>query len=177
VIDTATNTVIDTVGVGQAPEQVAITPSGASAYVTNFFDDTVTEIDTATNTLVDTVAVGNAPIGIAVTPDGTKLYVGNLFDDNVSVIEAATNTVVGTVPVGDGPVRIAIADVPSPTPTTPQSQGAAGSSEDPKCERLRRKLMRQRRNRRKADSEGKRSQLDRNIAETQRRLRKLNCAG
>jgi YVTN family beta-propeller protein len=56
VIDTATNTVVDTVVVGSGPRAVAITPDGAHAYVTNFFDDTLSVIETATNTVVDTVS-------------------------------------------------------------------------------------------------------------------------
>jgi len=55
VIDTATNTVVDTVVVGAGPRAVAITPDGAHAYVTNFYDDTLSVIETATNRVVDMV--------------------------------------------------------------------------------------------------------------------------
>src|SRR5262249_44213812 len=47
VIDPATNTVVATVRVGDAPTDVAITPDGARAYVANFGGD-VSVIDTAT---------------------------------------------------------------------------------------------------------------------------------
>uniref|UniRef100_UPI000A96E89D YncE family protein n=1 Tax=Rhodococcus marinonascens TaxID=38311 RepID=UPI000A96E89D len=44
VIDTATNTVVETVPVGAAPQGVAITPDGSRAYVANLGDNTVSVI-------------------------------------------------------------------------------------------------------------------------------------
>ena len=62
VIDTATNAVIDRVGVGTNPLGVAVNPAGTFAYVANFLDDTVSVIDTGTNTVVLTVPVGDGPL-------------------------------------------------------------------------------------------------------------------
>jgi large repetitive protein len=50
VIDSATNTVVATIPVGQCPSGVAITPNGAFVYVVNNFANTLSVIDTATNT-------------------------------------------------------------------------------------------------------------------------------
>jgi hypothetical protein len=69
---------------------------------------------------------------------------------------------------------IPFAPVEPPAPPPP-GQVVAQDREDPKCERLRRKLKRQKRNLERADTEGKQSMLERNIAETHRRLRKLDC--
>jgi YVTN family beta-propeller protein len=63
VIDTATNTVVATVPVGESPRDVGITPDGTHAYVANGFSNTVSVIDTATNTVVATVPVDSAPSG------------------------------------------------------------------------------------------------------------------
>jgi YVTN family beta-propeller protein len=68
VIDTASNTVVATVGVGSVPYWVAITPDGTRAYVTNFGSNFVSVIDTASNTVVATVGVGSEPFGVAITP-------------------------------------------------------------------------------------------------------------
>ncbi|MCH7825981.1 MAG: hypothetical protein IH849_14370, partial [Acidobacteria bacterium] len=46
-----------TVGVGNGPRFVALTPDGTRAYVANLSDDTVSVINTATNTVVTTVGV------------------------------------------------------------------------------------------------------------------------
>ncbi|MFJ1569694.1 YncE family protein [Streptomyces erythrochromogenes] len=66
VIDTATNAVVVTVPVGDAPWGVAVSPDGTRAYVTNANDDTVSVVDTATNTVVATVAVEDLPFGVAI---------------------------------------------------------------------------------------------------------------
>jgi YVTN family beta-propeller protein len=68
VIDTASNTVVATVGVGMNPFGVAITPDGTRAYVTNANSSSVSVIDTASNTVVATVGVGGLPEGVAITP-------------------------------------------------------------------------------------------------------------
>jgi YVTN family beta-propeller protein len=78
--------VIATIDVGDAPAGVAVTPDGATAYVANVVDDTVSVIDTATNTVTATITVGDGPIFVAVSPDGTRAYVTNQADGTVSVI-------------------------------------------------------------------------------------------
>ena len=68
VIDTATNTVVATIAVGQTPIGVTITPDGTRTYVANEFSNTVSVIDTATNTVVATIPVGSLPLWVAITP-------------------------------------------------------------------------------------------------------------
>jgi YVTN family beta-propeller protein len=107
VIDTATNTVIATVNVGDRPQGVAVSPDGTAVYVTNY-GGTVSVIDTATNKVTSTVSVGTNPNGIAVTADGEKVYVTNYGGNTVSVIDTASNTVAATVTVGNNPFGIAV---------------------------------------------------------------------
>src|ERR1700693_3872382 len=82
VIDTSTNTVIGTVGVGGRPVGVAFTPTGSRVYVTNSDSDSVSVIDPATNTVIATIAVASFPQGIAITPDGSRAYVANTASNN-----------------------------------------------------------------------------------------------
>jgi YVTN family beta-propeller protein len=82
VIDTATDTVIATIPVGDRPYGVAVTPDGSKVYVANQgfnprFVSTVSVIDAATNTVSATIRGGRDPIGVAVSPDGSKVYVVN----------------------------------------------------------------------------------------------------
>ena len=65
VIDTTANNVVATVGVGDAPQGVAITPDGTRVYVTNSNDSTVSVISTASKTVVATVEVGTSPARVA----------------------------------------------------------------------------------------------------------------
>jgi YVTN family beta-propeller protein len=108
VIDTSTNLTVATVPVGRYPVGAAVTPDGASVYVSNYLGATVSVIDTATNTVKATVSTGATPHGIAAVPDGTRVYVANFGSQTVSVIDTATNTVVATVPVGEPAEGIAV---------------------------------------------------------------------
>src|SRR6266480_4783027 len=108
VIDTASNTVMATVPVGNFPNGVALTPDGAHVYVANVVDGTVSVIETAGNTVTATVPVGLFPFGVAVTPDGAHVYVANQGGGNVSVIATASNTVTATVTVGPSPTGVAV---------------------------------------------------------------------
>src|SRR6266851_3313219 len=108
VIDTATYSVVATIPVGQYPAAVAITPSGAFAYVANFNSNSVSVIDTATNTVAATVTVGTGPWGIAITPNGAFAYVTNYTSGSVSVISTATNAVVATVAMASPAWGVAI---------------------------------------------------------------------
>jgi len=117
VMDTATNSVIATVAVGQSPGAVAVRPDGAFVYVAHSFaNPVVSVIDTAANSVVATVALGGGPSGVAVSPDGSRVYVTTVDDltekGAVKVIDAATNSVVATVPVGLGAGGVAVAPAP-----------------------------------------------------------------
>ena len=114
VLDTLTNTVVDTVLVGNVPNGVAVHPDGGTVYVINQGSGSVSVIETAGNTVVATIPIGELPLGIAVLPDGSFVYAANQNDDSISVINTATNTVVDTVPVGDAP--IAFGDFIGPVP-------------------------------------------------------------
>jgi YVTN family beta-propeller protein len=108
VLDTATNTVTSAIPMRLSLE-VAISPDGALAYVTDF--DGVTVVDTATNTISTTIPIDKGSTvttgrGIAVTH--TTAYVTNGGHDTVAVIDTATHDVTTTVDVGLDPVGVAV---------------------------------------------------------------------
>ena len=102
------NTVVDTVGTGNFPLSVALSPNGSRAYVLNGGDDTVTVIDTATNTAIATIPVGNFTYAVAVSPLGDKVYATNIDDRTISVIDAASNTELTTIPFDGYPYAVAV---------------------------------------------------------------------
>ncbi|MCA2225146.1 YncE family protein [Nonomuraea aurantiaca] len=65
VIDTATNTVTATITV-EEPLDVAITPDGGRAYVTDLSSKSVVVIDTATNSITGTIPLGANPTSVAI---------------------------------------------------------------------------------------------------------------
>lgn len=117
VIDTATDTVIDTITVGTVPIAVAITPFGKRIYVTNELDNSVSVICTLNNKTIETITVGNSPLDVAFTPDGKLAYVGNFDDSSISVIGTRSNKVIATITegLGNGPFGIVIGNTPNGT--------------------------------------------------------------
>jgi len=97
VLNLSANAPAGTIPVESAPVDVAITPDGAFAYVTNSGSDSVSVISTASNSVVATVplAVGSKPRGIAISPDGQTAWVANSGDGTASVIFTAANTLSG----------------------------------------------------------------------------------
>jgi len=93
--------------VGQEPQEIAITPDGLHAYVTNFADDTISVLNLTTNTVATILTVGDGPNGVTVTPDGTKVIVTNFNGRSISSIDTSTHTVTGPIEVGLLPAKVA----------------------------------------------------------------------
>ncbi len=110
VIDTTTRRVVDTVGVGMSPSELAVTPDARFVYVANggTRSNSVSVIDTATDAVVKTIKVGVSPLGVAAASNGDRVYVTNSASNSVSVIETASNAVISTVSVGNNPAGVAI---------------------------------------------------------------------
>jgi YVTN family beta-propeller protein len=104
------NTVVTAVPAGVAPRNVAVSPDGTRAYVTNRLDATLSVINTATNGIITTVDLGSGggPTGVAVTPNGARAYVATTSFNIVSVLDTVTNTVFKTVNVGTNPAGVAV---------------------------------------------------------------------
>ena len=60
---------------GTGTTNIAISPDGTKAYVTNFNAATVTPINLTTGLAGTAITVGTNPWGVAFSPDGTKAYV------------------------------------------------------------------------------------------------------
>jgi len=88
VVDTATNTVIAVIPVGDRPRGLAVTADGARVFVANEGDNNVSVISTASNTVVATVPVGRAPRSVAIAPAGWGAWVSTL--GGLWVIDTAT---------------------------------------------------------------------------------------
>ncbi|MEW9139278.1 YncE family protein [Bacillus wiedmannii] len=69
IISTSSNTVTAApIPVGSTPTDIAITPDGSRAYVTNANASTVSVISTITNTFIANIPLGNVSIAISFTP-------------------------------------------------------------------------------------------------------------
>ena len=103
VIDTATNTVIDAVAVGDGPLGAVFDPVYRRVYVPNYSSNTVSVIDTASNTVTATIPVEVGPHSPAYDAVNRRVYVPNFGSNTISVINTDTNTVIATISVGTQP--------------------------------------------------------------------------
>jgi YVTN family beta-propeller protein len=104
VIDTATDSVIATIPVGNGPRGIAVSPDGARVYVTHSLSNVIYVIDTATNTVINKIDTRNRPTCVAVSPDGTRIYLSqydlyHIEGSEVSVIDIATNAELASIQV------------------------------------------------------------------------------
>ena len=83
----------------QQPEGVS--SDGGEVWVTNAFENTVSEIEASSGAVIRTIPVGDRPTGVS--SDGTHVWVANAFEGTVSEIEASSGTVIRTIPVGSTP--------------------------------------------------------------------------
>ncbi|MEV4559995.1 hypothetical protein AB0K51_23805 [Kitasatospora sp. NPDC049285] len=115
VLDRRTQRVVETVstGFGQLPNAVAVQRDGTTAYVANFYSNSLSVVDTRAAAVTATVAVGEQPVQVLVSPDGRTVYVVNsgspTIAGSIMVIDAATLQVVRTLAIGANPIRMALA--------------------------------------------------------------------
>ncbi|MFN0060377.1 MAG: hypothetical protein ACKVX7_18125 [Planctomycetota bacterium] len=74
VIDTITDTVIDSVLVGASPYRLVLTPDGTRLYVCEYFGGTIRCLDPFTLALIDLIPFSGRPLGLAISPDGSTLW-------------------------------------------------------------------------------------------------------
>jgi DNA-binding beta-propeller fold protein YncE len=77
VINTNSNTVVNTIPVGNGPDAMAETPNGQKLYVANFDDNTVDGFNTSDRSARTVVGAFNAPLWISARSDSQRIYVLN----------------------------------------------------------------------------------------------------
>ncbi|QNO37419.1 putative Ig domain-containing protein [Protaetiibacter sp. SSC-01] len=113
VVDVASRTVLPPaipVGDTGLGTQIAMSPNGDVALVSNVDGGTVSVIDAQLRVVIETLVVGGSPTGIAFSPDGSTAYVGNGgdgTDGSVSVIDVGSWATT-TLPVGGSPQLLAV---------------------------------------------------------------------
>lgn len=105
-INTATDTVIEDLEVGETPEGIFV--GFGEIYITNDKSESVTVYREIDFQELATIPTGGGPLSVAVSPDGKTAIVGNDSDGSTTIINTGVNTVRATVPVGSNPAGIAI---------------------------------------------------------------------
>jgi YVTN family beta-propeller protein len=130
----SSNTVIATIGVGDTPAGIAITPNNLFAYVANNNNDglpngdSVSVLNLLYNTLQETIhdSSFNEPYTVTINASGSIAYVTNSGGSTVTMINLATNKVMGTINGFDGPSGFVI--TPDGHHAYVNNYGAAGGA-------------------------------------------------
>jgi YVTN family beta-propeller protein len=88
------------------PRALAVSPDGATLYVTGERAGALFAIDLASSE-IRSVAVGSEPVGVLVDPEGTAVFVACAQDDTVVRVAAASLAVDARVAVGSEPWALA----------------------------------------------------------------------
>jgi YVTN family beta-propeller protein len=89
------------------PEQIAVSPDGATLYVASEDSGRVMFMDAASGAIRANLVVGGEPEGLAASPDGKLVYATSEEDSTIAVIDAQQPRVITRIPVGDRPRTIA----------------------------------------------------------------------
>ena len=104
VIDTRTDTVIDSIAVGKTPVMIAVDRVRNVGYVTNWETNNVSVLDLDTNTVTGSINTGFVPGHMAIDYIGDQLYVTHHASPHVTVIDMASQKVKTKIRL-DGPTH------------------------------------------------------------------------
>jgi YVTN family beta-propeller protein len=107
IIDTATNTVKETIQVGEVPIRVKFTPDGKRVLISDPKSGELIVFDAAARKQIKRIAVGETPVGILITPDGKRAFVATMQANRVAVINLEDLTVSNRIEPGKGPDGLA----------------------------------------------------------------------
>jgi len=108
VVDLARRQKVAEIAVGGHPTDVAFTPDGRRAFVSNRLDDTVSIVDVAARKQIGTIPVGDEPHGVLTDRAGRVLYVLNTSSDSISVIDLATHQEIKRLAASRGPWSLSL---------------------------------------------------------------------
>jgi YVTN family beta-propeller protein len=108
-IDTASDTVVNSVAVGVGANFMLYDPTRNRLYVSNPVANTVTYLQASTDALTATVLAIANPISVAVLPDGTRAYISSAafstsggvtyVTSRITVINASSGSTTTTIPL------------------------------------------------------------------------------
>jgi YVTN family beta-propeller protein len=130
IIDGRTNKFVKTVIAGEGPDAVAVSPTGAYAYVTNAGDGTISIINTTTNNVTGTIVAGGFAKsffdGIAISSNGNYAYLADPYNNTLEIIDLRLVAVeppkFSVIPVVSTPQSL------NSTPSAPSQSSGSGKS-------------------------------------------------
>lgn len=106
--DVASAAALAPIAVGARPTGLAVSPDGATAFVTNQADHTLSRVDLAAGSVTATVPTGLAPSGAAFSPDGSYALVAERDSHRISLRRAADGLEGGAATLDGAPLALAV---------------------------------------------------------------------
>ncbi|HEY0264684.1 MAG TPA: beta-propeller fold lactonase family protein [Granulicella sp.] len=104
---TLTDHMLTLLNVGETPVHLALKPDGGEIFVSNFADDSISEIATYTNEVGGTYLIGKRPVHAVVSRDNSTLWVSNFASDSIGLYSIDDGKLVGSVHTGSAPDALA----------------------------------------------------------------------
>ena len=108
VIDRQRKTVLATIALGGTPVGVTLSADEKTAFVANWFGNSVWRVELTPPFQIRSFAVGQAPAALLLSHDQQRLYVANRDSNSVSVINATTLQLESSIAVGKHPFGLAL---------------------------------------------------------------------
>lgn len=109
VVDLATATVTNTLGVGACPQGVAVIPRLGLGVIANTDSANATVVDYVNGNVTATVSTGLDPVGVAIGPDTGEALVTNSTSNSLTAFSvSSSSTTGGSIPVDQVPFGVAI---------------------------------------------------------------------
>lgn len=119
VVDAEGWRIVDTIPVGEHPNQIVLSPDGRRLFVACGSTNAVWVVDTLRGVVTETISTslfpdapeGSTPDAVAVAPDGETLYVANADNNCVAVVDISVpgrSSVKGFIPTGWYPTAVSV---------------------------------------------------------------------
>jgi len=108
IYDAHTLAMLDQIDVPGIVCESALSPSGATLYISNFLRHSVMFVDVATKKVTHEIKTGQHPKVLVASPDGKSVFAANWMSRSVTQIDVATATVLRTLDVGKQPRGMAM---------------------------------------------------------------------
>lgn len=106
VIDTEKQEIIQTIPVGNTPNEGKLSMDGKRLYVANLMDNVLSIVDVEKGSEIERIPAGKGTHGVAVTNDDKYVWTANRFSNDVTIIDLKSKKVIETIVTGEVPNHV-----------------------------------------------------------------------
>jgi len=106
IINTEKQEIIQTVPVGNTPNEGKLSMDGKWLYVANLMDNVLSIVDIEGGSEIERIPAGRGTHGVAVTDDDKYVWTANRFSNDVTIIDLENKEVIQTIVTGETPNHV-----------------------------------------------------------------------